>query len=311
MSDGRKRLCGAEYKKKAKLKKEEQKQIIHKTIKIDSFFKSGSGSSVERPGTSTTCIDTIQSGKDETDLNSAAQQQQSSVEQSTFEKTDIYVFDEEAVEESSISIKIEDTSQNQTLSNDQVQTSETTVKSVTLVEESSEQTNIHQHDHRTSGSLGAIVQDVWQQTAPLFKPPHHLYTAICYIMMMCFFSAVGAMLLSSNRSRHRILHSNFLGNLVGILYKLGSNFLCIIAVSCYHSKDPFDVLTDSLNNLMMSLIVEMVLRIPRTLFKLFIQDSSLSNASHNLSWFSSSSSNYSPWRTQFLINWLGSHLQGL
>lgn len=123
MGDGRKRLSGAEYKKKAKMKKEEQEQVIRKTIKIDNFFKSGSGSSIERPGTSTTCTDTIQSGKDEMDLNSAAQQQQqSSVEQSSFEKTDIYVFDEEAVEESSISIKIEDASQNQTLSNDQVQT---------------------------------------------------------------------------------------------------------------------------------------------------------------------------------------------
>ncbi|KAF2905479.1 hypothetical protein ILUMI_00699 [Ignelater luminosus] len=60
--------------------------------------------------------------KDETDLNSAAQQQQSSVEQSTFEKTDIYVFDKKAVEESSISITVEDASQNQTLSNYQVQT---------------------------------------------------------------------------------------------------------------------------------------------------------------------------------------------
>nr|CAD7429068.1 unnamed protein product [Timema monikensis] len=127
MSDGRKRLSGAECKKKAKIKKEEQDQVIRKMIKIDSFFKSGRGTSVERPGTSTTCTDTIQSGQDETDLNSATQQQQSSVEQSIFEKTDIYVFDEEVAEESSISIKIEDASQIQMLSNDQVQTSETTV----------------------------------------------------------------------------------------------------------------------------------------------------------------------------------------
>lgn len=122
MSDGRKRLSGAEYKKKAKMKKEEQDEIIRKTIKIDSFFKSGSGSSGEKPGSSTTCTVTIKSRKDETDLNSAVQQQQSSVEQSTFEKTDIYVYDREAIEESSISITTEDASQNQTSSNDQVQT---------------------------------------------------------------------------------------------------------------------------------------------------------------------------------------------
>lgn len=38
MGDGRKRLSGAEYKKKAKMKKEEQEQVIRKTIKIDIFF---------------------------------------------------------------------------------------------------------------------------------------------------------------------------------------------------------------------------------------------------------------------------------
>lgn len=124
MSDRRKRLSGAEYKKKAKIKKEEQEQIIRKTIKMDSFLTSGSKSSVVRPGTSTTCTDTIQSKKNETDLNSVAQQQLSPVEQSAFEKTDDYDFDNEAVEESSISITIEDPSPNPTssTSNDQVLT---------------------------------------------------------------------------------------------------------------------------------------------------------------------------------------------
>lgn len=92
MSDGRKRLSGAEYKKKAKMKKE-QEQVIRKTIKIDSLFNSGSGSSVETPGTSSKCTDTIPSGKDETDLNSVAQeQQQSSVEQFSFEKNGYLCF---------------------------------------------------------------------------------------------------------------------------------------------------------------------------------------------------------------------------
>ncbi|KAF5273441.1 hypothetical protein FQA39_LY07458 [Lamprigera yunnana] len=109
------------------MKKGEQEQIIRKTIKIDSFLTSGSKSSVVRPGTSTTCTDTIQSKKNETDLNTVAQQQLSLLEQSAFEKTDNYVFANEAVEESSISITIEDASPNQmsSTSNDQVLTTET------------------------------------------------------------------------------------------------------------------------------------------------------------------------------------------
>lgn len=106
------------------MKKEEQEQVIAKTTKIGSFLKSVRGNSIVRPGTSTTCSDTLQSEKDETDFNSAAQQQLGSVEQSAFEKTDMYVFDKEAVEESSICITVEDASQYHTSStrNDQVQT---------------------------------------------------------------------------------------------------------------------------------------------------------------------------------------------
>lgn len=117
MSDGRKRLSGAEYKKKAKMKKEEQEQIIRKTIKIDSFFKSGSSDEISE--TSTTCTVTIWSGKDETDFNSAAQ---SSVEQSTLNKNDNYVLGEEKSSISNSSLKIEDASQTQGLNDDQVQT---------------------------------------------------------------------------------------------------------------------------------------------------------------------------------------------
>jgi hypothetical protein len=40
MSDGRKRLSGAEYRKKAKLKQNEQQHALQKTRKIESFFKS-------------------------------------------------------------------------------------------------------------------------------------------------------------------------------------------------------------------------------------------------------------------------------
>ncbi|GBP48576.1 hypothetical protein EVAR_38552_1 [Eumeta japonica] len=126
MSDGRKRLSGAEYKKKAKMKKEEQEQVIRKTIKMDSFLTSGSKSSVVRPGTSTTCTDTTQSKKNETDSNSAVRQRLSPVEQSASKKTDNYDFDNEAVEESSISMSmtIEDPSPNPTssTSNEQVLT---------------------------------------------------------------------------------------------------------------------------------------------------------------------------------------------
>lgn len=111
--------------KKAKMKKEEQEQVIRKTIKMDSFLTSGSKSSVVRPGTSTTCTDTTPSKKNETDSNSVAQQQLSPVEQSASKKTDIYDFDNEAVEESSImSMTIEDPSPNPTssTSNEQVLT---------------------------------------------------------------------------------------------------------------------------------------------------------------------------------------------
>ncbi|CAH1103040.1 unnamed protein product [Psylliodes chrysocephalus] len=86
MSDGRKRLSGAEYKKKAKIKKEEQEQIIRKPTKIDSFFKNEN--CIEKSGTST-----MQSGKDETDFKSAAHL--SSVELSTKEKVDDCVLDDE------------------------------------------------------------------------------------------------------------------------------------------------------------------------------------------------------------------------
>jgi hypothetical protein len=67
---------------------------------------------------------TLQSEKDETDFNSAAQQLGFVIEQSAFEKTDMYVFDKEAAEESSISITIEDASlyHMSSTSNDQVQT---------------------------------------------------------------------------------------------------------------------------------------------------------------------------------------------
>jgi hypothetical protein len=58
MSDGRKRLSGAVYRKNAKMKKEEQEQVISKTMKIDSFLKSGRRSRIVRSGTSTTCSDT-------------------------------------------------------------------------------------------------------------------------------------------------------------------------------------------------------------------------------------------------------------
>ncbi|KAG5887569.1 hypothetical protein JTB14_009977 [Gonioctena quinquepunctata] len=40
MSDGRKRLSGAEYRKKAKIKKDEQEHALQKTRKIEAFFKS-------------------------------------------------------------------------------------------------------------------------------------------------------------------------------------------------------------------------------------------------------------------------------
>ncbi|GBP64565.1 Zinc finger MYM-type protein 1 [Eumeta japonica] len=106
------------------MKKEEQEQVIRKTIKMDSFLTSGSKSSVVRPGTSTTCTDTTQSKKNETDSNSAARQQLSPVEQSASKK-DNYDFDNEAVEESSItSMTIEDPSPNPTssTSNEQVLT---------------------------------------------------------------------------------------------------------------------------------------------------------------------------------------------
>lgn len=39
MSDGRKRLSGAEYKKRALQNAEKQRCIVEKTIKIDSFLK--------------------------------------------------------------------------------------------------------------------------------------------------------------------------------------------------------------------------------------------------------------------------------
>lgn len=41
MSDGRKRLSGSEYRKRAKLKTKEQEQVLNKTLKIENFFKSG------------------------------------------------------------------------------------------------------------------------------------------------------------------------------------------------------------------------------------------------------------------------------
>nr|CAD7400488.1 unnamed protein product [Timema cristinae] len=118
----RKRLSGAEYKKKVKMKKEEQEQVIRKTIKIDSILKVEVEVEVVLKDQELQQHALIQYN-----LEKVAQQQQSPVEQPAFEKTYIYVFDEEAVEESSISARIEDASQNQTLSNDQVQTSETTV----------------------------------------------------------------------------------------------------------------------------------------------------------------------------------------
>lgn len=40
MSDGRKRLSGAEYRKKSKLKKEEQQHALRTTMEIENFFKS-------------------------------------------------------------------------------------------------------------------------------------------------------------------------------------------------------------------------------------------------------------------------------
>ncbi|CAH1113738.1 unnamed protein product [Psylliodes chrysocephalus] len=44
MSDGRKRLSGAEYRKKAKIKKDEQEHALQKTRKIEAFFKSENSS---------------------------------------------------------------------------------------------------------------------------------------------------------------------------------------------------------------------------------------------------------------------------
>lgn len=38
MSDGRKRLSGAEYKKRAKLKLQEQGRVLKQTKKVDLFF---------------------------------------------------------------------------------------------------------------------------------------------------------------------------------------------------------------------------------------------------------------------------------
>lgn len=108
MSDGRKRLSGAEYKKKAKIKKEEQEQIIRKTTKIDSFFKNEN--CIEKSGTST-----MQSGKDETDFKSAAHL--SSVELSTKEKVDDCVLDDECS-------KIEDASRTESLNDGRMQTTE-------------------------------------------------------------------------------------------------------------------------------------------------------------------------------------------
>lgn len=57
MSDGRKRLSGAEYRKKAKIKKDEQEHALQKTRKIDAFFKRENSSeslyiTQENPGTS-------------------------------------------------------------------------------------------------------------------------------------------------------------------------------------------------------------------------------------------------------------------
>ncbi|CAG9793031.1 unnamed protein product [Diatraea saccharalis] len=69
-------------------------------MKIFSFLKSVRGSSIVRPGTSTTCSDTLQSERDETDFNSAAQKQLESVEQSALEKTDMYVCDKECTHSS-------------------------------------------------------------------------------------------------------------------------------------------------------------------------------------------------------------------
>ncbi|KAK9885985.1 hypothetical protein WA026_014771 [Henosepilachna vigintioctopunctata] len=109
-------LIELSMKKKALMKKK-QEQIIRKTIEIDSFFKSGS--SDETSKTSTTCTVTIQSGKNETDFNFAAQL---SDEQSTLNRNDNYVLGEDKSSISNTSLKIEDESQTQGLNNDQVQT---------------------------------------------------------------------------------------------------------------------------------------------------------------------------------------------
>lgn len=93
MSDGSKRRDGAEYKKKARIKKEEQEQVIRKLIKIDSLLKNISRISVDKPEFLIICTDTLQYGKYERDLNFSTQQrQQLSVEQSSLKKKRIFMF---------------------------------------------------------------------------------------------------------------------------------------------------------------------------------------------------------------------------
>lgn len=61
-----------------------------------------------------------------TDIYSAVPEQPLPIKHSDFEKTDLYVFDREAKEESSISLTIDDMSQNQTSSTSNVEIQSTT-----------------------------------------------------------------------------------------------------------------------------------------------------------------------------------------
>nr|XP_036232547.1 uncharacterized protein LOC106622102 [Bactrocera oleae] len=98
MNDGKKRLSGAEYRKRAEIRKEEQKEIIRQTVKIYNFLRNESKSIILSAETSNISPNTIQS-EDETDTYSAA-------------------CDSVAEAESSVSPTIEDSFQNQTSSPD-------------------------------------------------------------------------------------------------------------------------------------------------------------------------------------------------
>ncbi|KAJ8953392.1 hypothetical protein NQ318_023509 [Aromia moschata] len=76
MSDGRKRLSGAEYRKKAKIKRDEQEHALQKTRKIEAFFKRENSSeslciTQENSGTSSNKENQYEQGSIPTEVKSS------------------------------------------------------------------------------------------------------------------------------------------------------------------------------------------------------------------------------------------------